>query len=93
MPTAPPPYAEKATPYPHQNAPPTGYPTVYQPPLIGTSMAHISEYPIQCVCPRCGASIVTRTEKQSGLLTWLICGGLFLVGCWIRYIIARIVPM
>ena len=41
-----------------------------------------SESPAQCVCPNCKNPIVTRTEKQSGLLTWLLVIGLFLIGCW-----------
>ncbi|NP_001297890.1 uncharacterized protein LOC105012868 [Esox lucius] len=34
------------------------------------------------VCPHCQQTMVTRTETNSGLLTWLICGSLFIVGCW-----------
>ncbi|CAF1286941.1 unnamed protein product [Rotaria sordida] len=79
--TAPPPYEEKTTPYPNQNAPPTGYPTQQQPLFVGTPMVYLSEYPVQCVCPRCGAHIVTRAEKTTGLFTWLLCGGLVVFGC------------
>ncbi|XP_070617592.1 lipopolysaccharide-induced tumor necrosis factor-alpha factor isoform X2 [Erythrolamprus reginae] len=41
------------------------------------------EYPMQITCPSCRQMIVTRTIYQPGALTWLSCGGLALLGCWL----------
>ena len=48
-----------------------------------TPMLIPGEFPMQCTCPNCKQQIVTRTEKQNGLLTWLLVGGLCLIGCWL----------
>ncbi|KFQ42882.1 PREDICTED: lipopolysaccharide-induced tumor necrosis factor-alpha factor [Nestor notabilis] len=37
--------------------------------------------PVQMCCPSCNQIIVTRLSYNSGALTWLSCGGLFLFGC------------
>ncbi|KAJ6655908.1 hypothetical protein lerEdw1_004492 [Lerista edwardsae] len=37
--------------------------------------------PVQLCCPSCNKMIVTRVAHTPGALTWLSCGGLFLVGC------------
>ncbi|PAA62091.1 hypothetical protein BOX15_Mlig020806g2 [Macrostomum lignano] len=34
-------------------------------------------------CPHCHASISTQVTMDTGLLPWLICGGLCLFGCWL----------
>lgn len=54
-----------------------------QPGFVGSPVFIPSEYPVQCVCPNCRNSIVTRTEKDIGLFTWLLVGGLILIGCWL----------
>ena len=61
--------------YPPQAAPAGGGP-VYMGQIV------CGEYPIQCTCPHCKQMIVTRTQKKAGILTWLICGGIILVGGW-----------
>lgn len=40
----------------------------------------VSEYPFQGACPNCRAQISTRTVPKNGLLTWLLCVGLTLIG-------------
>ncbi|CAO2641872.1 LITAF domain-containing protein [Lemmus lemmus] len=36
--------------------------------------------PMQTVCPYCGNHIITVTTPVPGILTWLLCGVLFLLG-------------
>nr|XP_048289386.1 lITAF domain-containing protein isoform X1 [Myodes glareolus] len=36
--------------------------------------------PMQTVCPCCGKQIVTVTTPVPGVLTWVLCGGLFVFG-------------
>jgi len=38
--------------------------------------------PVACVCPNCRASVVTNAVASPGLLSWLACAGLCLVGLW-----------
>lgn len=51
--------------------------------LITTRGVLYGDIPIQCTCPNCYQPIVTRIEKNTGLITWLICGGIILVGGWL----------
>ena len=39
--------------------------------------------PVQCTCPHCNAVIVSRIERKTGLLVWVIFGILLLFGCWL----------
>ena len=43
--------------------------------VLGTNPTHIH-------CSQCGAQVLSKTTPKAGLLTWLIAGALFLVGCW-----------
>ena len=72
--------------------PPPGmysYNTMNIPPPIGTHMlitthsVFYGDMPIQCVCPHCHQPIVTRVEQQTGLLSWLLCAGILLLGGWL----------
>uniref|UniRef100_A0A8C2MRU8 LITAF domain containing n=1 Tax=Cricetulus griseus TaxID=10029 RepID=A0A8C2MRU8_CRIGR len=36
--------------------------------------------PMQTICPYCGNRIITVTTPVPGLLTWLLCSGLFVFG-------------
>ncbi|KAK3095108.1 hypothetical protein FSP39_010410 [Pinctada imbricata] len=40
------------------------------------------EMPVPMTCTQCGASVVTATEYETGMLTWMIAGMLCLLGCW-----------
>jgi len=88
-------YSPCGTVFPPRQAPPIGmYPTSamgsqpYEPPmgthmLITTQSLMYGDIPIQCTCPHCRQSIVTRVEKRTGLVSWLLCGGILLLGGWL----------
>ncbi|CAH6786782.1 lITAF domain-containing protein [Phodopus roborovskii] len=46
-------------------------------PRVTTSM------PMQTICPYCGNHIITVTTPVPGILTWLLCSGLFVFGCFL----------
>ncbi|XP_028001346.2 lITAF domain-containing protein isoform X2 [Eptesicus fuscus] len=77
----PPPYAP---PPPVIHAPPQPY---YQGPrVIHTAVFNgvpvvASPMPINYLCPYCGNYVVTVTTPIPGVLTWLLCTGLFVFGC------------
>ncbi|XP_077172140.1 lipopolysaccharide-induced tumor necrosis factor-alpha factor isoform X2 [Paroedura picta] len=78
----PPPKEGQTPPYPPQAAttvpPPVTVQTVYvQSPLS------FQDRPVQMCCPFCSKVIVTRLTHSAGTLTWLSCGSLCLLGCWV----------
>ncbi|XP_063058670.1 lipopolysaccharide-induced tumor necrosis factor-alpha factor homolog [Engraulis encrasicolus] len=88
-------YPPQYTPYPPQpgpvQAPPTQYgmnqPQLVQPqlgqPVVVTMLSQcLTDVPGQAHCPHCQQQVVTETRHISGLLTWLLCGGMFLFLCW-----------
>ena len=46
---------------------------VYLPMVYGPN-------PISMTCPHCQAAVVTATTYEPGVLTWLVCGGVALMG-------------
>jgi lipopolysaccharide-induced tumor necrosis factor-alpha factor len=42
----------------------------------------IGPYPQQVKCSQCGIDVITETHETPGLLTYLLSGGLCLIGCW-----------
>ncbi len=78
--TVPPPmnmYTKPATDFPPQGPP------IATHVLITTQSLLYGDMPIQCICPNCHQPIVTRVEKKAGLVPWLVCTGIFLVGGWL----------
>jgi len=66
----------------------TTQPTMTQQQPQGQAQIYVVTTPIligkhsQLVqCPNCRAEIMTRTNHDSGVLTWLMCAGLCLIGC------------
>uniref|UniRef100_A0AAV2KES8 LITAF domain-containing protein n=1 Tax=Knipowitschia caucasica TaxID=637954 RepID=A0AAV2KES8_KNICA len=58
---------------------PAPMPTAAVTHMVVSPMLH--DVPGQAVCPHCQQTVTTCTEPSSGLMTWLICGGVALLGC------------
>ncbi|XP_061892617.1 LITAF domain-containing protein-like [Entelurus aequoreus] len=43
----------------------------------------LQDCPGQAQCPHCQQTVVTQVEHKAGLMTWGICGGLALFGCFL----------
>ncbi|XP_021041207.1 LITAF domain-containing protein isoform X1 [Mus caroli] len=61
------------------------YPVYNQvPPGLFTGIPYMpTSIPVQTICPYCGNRIMTVTTYTPGLLTWLLCSGLFVFGCFL----------
>uniref|UniRef100_A0A672RPF7 LITAF domain-containing protein n=1 Tax=Sinocyclocheilus grahami TaxID=75366 RepID=A0A672RPF7_SINGR len=42
----------------------------------------LRDLPAQTMCPHCKHQVITITDHYSGLMAWLACGCLALIGCW-----------
>ncbi|KAL1780260.1 hypothetical protein HispidOSU_029908 [Sigmodon hispidus] len=58
----------------------TQVPTVIQTNMFTGMPRATTSMPMQTVCPYCGNHIVTVTTPVPGILTWLVCSGLFIFG-------------
>lgn len=91
-----PPPGPGSAPYPppqQQQYPPTGGYSQVPPGMAGQTtvvvtqpvVVHTGIYrgvPVSCQCPHCRAQVVTAVTYTAGLLPWLLCLGLLLIGCW-----------
>ncbi|KAK1876973.1 Lipopolysaccharide-induced tumor necrosis factor-alpha factor like [Dissostichus eleginoides] len=76
-PAAPPPMYQGDVAY----APATAVPATTVTHVIVGHVLH--DVPGQTVCPHCQQSVITRIERTAGLMTWAICAGLGLFGCFL----------
>jgi lipopolysaccharide-induced tumor necrosis factor-alpha factor len=51
------------------------------PSLAFGTAVHFGDRPQQCKCPNCRADVLTMTKHNTGVITWLLAGGLCLIGC------------
>uniref|UniRef100_A0A8V0ZK52 Lipopolysaccharide induced TNF factor n=1 Tax=Gallus gallus TaxID=9031 RepID=A0A8V0ZK52_CHICK len=65
---------------------PTSTPVTVQTVYVQQPVVLFYDRPVQMSCPSCNQMIVTRLCYESGALTWLSCGGLFLLGILTRRI-------
>ncbi|CAD5220673.1 unnamed protein product [Bursaphelenchus xylophilus] len=72
------------------NIPPPPYNAVESTPMTIGQLRDIQivmatqygPYPMSMACYYCHHHIVTRLQNRCGVLAWLICGAMALVGCW-----------
>ncbi|CAF1448922.1 unnamed protein product [Adineta ricciae] len=43
----------------------------------------VGHEPVQCICSNCRSSVVTLVKQTPGLLVWLLCLLIIIVGCWL----------
>lgn len=51
--------------------------------FMPTQIPLFGDMPIQCICSNCRQPIVTRIEQQTGVISWLICAAILLLGGWL----------
>ncbi|XP_062581069.1 LITAF domain-containing protein-like [Saccostrea cucullata] len=63
--------------------PPGGSTMVYthQPTFFNPIM--FREFPVATTCTYCRASITTSTRYETGTFTWVACGVIAFIGCWL----------
>uniref|UniRef100_A0A8D0BDB5 Lipopolysaccharide induced TNF factor n=1 Tax=Salvator merianae TaxID=96440 RepID=A0A8D0BDB5_SALMN len=69
-------------PYPQQSQGPAGPPPVPLQAIYVQTPLVFHDRPVQMCCPSCSKMIMTRLSYSAGMLSWLACGSLCLLGCW-----------
>ncbi|KAK5966022.1 Lipopolysaccharide-induced tumor necrosis factor-alpha factor [Trichostrongylus colubriformis] len=68
-------------PVPHPAGAPGYGPAPVHTIIVGS--VAFNQNPTSMMCPHCHQQILTKTQPKSGLLTWLLCGGMAIFGCWL----------
>ncbi|PAA63640.1 hypothetical protein BOX15_Mlig030806g1 [Macrostomum lignano] len=74
----------QATP-PAYDVPQGCYQQQQQPPavqVVDKPSVSFDKHPVTMMCPHCRVNITTAVNQINGLVPWLVCGGLALVGCF-----------
>jgi len=64
-------------------APQPGAPVIVQPATVVVQAPRFGKQPVMAQCPYCQQQGMTKCEHESGLATWLVCGGCCLFGLWL----------
>jgi len=83
LPMQPPQQGLYPSPYPMNSSPnqPMNPPPNQQ--TVVVNVRNFGPYPQHVTCPSCQANVLTTVDTEAGLLSWILCGGLCLVGCWL----------
>ncbi|CAG2165519.1 unnamed protein product [Oppiella nova] len=69
--------------YDHPMPPPAGHMSGVQQVIVTGVPPAFGPQPMHVTCSHCGQQVMTETDEASGLLTWLLVGGLCVFGCWL----------
>uniref|UniRef100_A0A8C1SZF5 LITAF domain-containing protein n=1 Tax=Cyprinus carpio TaxID=7962 RepID=A0A8C1SZF5_CYPCA len=68
--------------YPQANTPNPGMYPKTTTVTTTVMLPSLRDLPAQTMCPHCKHQVITITDHYSGLMAWLACGCLALIGCW-----------
>ncbi|XP_026096064.1 lipopolysaccharide-induced tumor necrosis factor-alpha factor homolog isoform X2 [Carassius auratus] len=68
--------------YPQMNSPNPGMYPQANPVSTTVMLPSLRDLPAQTMCPHCKHQVITITDHYSGLMAWMACGCLALIGCW-----------
>ena len=66
---------------PHYQQQPVAVPPTQT--VVLTNNINFGETPVQLRCPNCQKDVITNIHHESGLLTWISVGVLFILGFWL----------
>uniref|UniRef100_A0A3B3CGT5 LITAF domain-containing protein n=1 Tax=Oryzias melastigma TaxID=30732 RepID=A0A3B3CGT5_ORYME len=62
---------------------------------MSVAVRSLGDNPVQIACPQCHQTVLSKVDHSAGLLTYLLCGGLFFCGfvlgcCLIPFCVDRV---